>query len=80
MHKPESILENETHKILWNLEIQINHLLRGQKTRPTANQQKKKKKERKKKEICHLVDFLCSNRPVSENKESENRDKYLDLA
>ena len=27
MHKPESILENEMHKILWDFEIQIDHLI-----------------------------------------------------
>ena len=27
MHKPESDLENETHKILRNFEIQIDHLI-----------------------------------------------------
>ena len=27
MHKPESILENETHKILKDFEIQIDHLI-----------------------------------------------------
>ena len=27
MHNPESILENETHKLPWNFEIQMNHLI-----------------------------------------------------
>ena len=27
MHKPESILENGTHKILWDFKIQIDHLI-----------------------------------------------------
>ena len=26
MHKPESVLENEMHKILWAFEIQTDHL------------------------------------------------------
>ena len=26
MQKPESILENEIHKILWDFEIQMDHL------------------------------------------------------
>ena len=25
MHKPESVLENETHKVLWDFEIQMDH-------------------------------------------------------
>ena len=27
MHKPESALENETHRILWDFEIQIDQLI-----------------------------------------------------
>ena len=27
MHKPESILENKTHKILWDFEIQTDHAI-----------------------------------------------------
>ena len=28
IYKQESVLENETYKILWDFEIQINHLIR----------------------------------------------------
>ena len=27
MHNPESILENQMHKILWDFEIQTDHLI-----------------------------------------------------
>ena len=27
MHNPESVLENETHKFLWDFEIQTDHLI-----------------------------------------------------
>ena len=27
MHKPEAFLEDETYKILWDIEIQTNHLI-----------------------------------------------------
>ena len=27
MHNPESALENETHQVLWDFEIQIDHLI-----------------------------------------------------
>ena len=27
MHNPESVLENEPHKLLWDFEIQIDHLI-----------------------------------------------------
>ena len=27
MHNPESVLENETHKLLWDFKIQTDHLI-----------------------------------------------------
>ena len=27
VNSPESVLENETHKILWDFEIQVDHLI-----------------------------------------------------
>ena len=47
----------------------------GQKTRPYDNQQKKKKKK-----ICKIVDFAVLADHRIKLKESEKRDKYLDLA
>ena len=40
-HKPESILDNEMHKILLDLEIQIDHLIPAQKIKPRAKKKKK---------------------------------------
>ena len=44
MHKPESVLENGTHKILWYFEILVDHLTLGlafwpggQNARPSVN-------------------------------------------
>ena len=37
MHKPKAVLENEMHKILWDFEIQTDHLS-DQKARPKVNQ------------------------------------------
>ena len=31
-HKPESVLENETHKILWHFEMQTDHLIPARRT------------------------------------------------
>ena len=67
MYKPESVLENEMHKIVCDFVIQTNHLILAR--RPDLVLIKKKKRS------CHLVDF---SRPKI--KVSENRDKYLDLA
>ena len=49
-HKPESVQQNEVHKILWNFKIQINHLI---PTRIPDVVVINKKKRR----ICCLVDF-----------------------
>ena len=35
MHKPESVVENETHKIICDFEIQTDRLISGQKTKPS---------------------------------------------
>ena len=40
MYKLESPLKNETHK--WDFEIQIDHLIRIQETRPRVNCREKK--------------------------------------
>ena len=32
MHNPESVLENEMYKILWDFEIQTNHLTTARRT------------------------------------------------
>ena len=47
----------------------------GQKTRRYINQQKKKKKKR----ICKIVDFAVPADHRINLKESEKKDKYLDL-
>ena len=58
MHNPESILENETHNLLWDLRIQTNHLISAR--RPDLIIIKKKKKKKKKTErTCRIVDVLC---------------------
>ena len=47
MHKPESILENEMHKIHWGFEIQTYYQI--QTRRPDVELIKKKKEKEKKK-------------------------------
>ena len=44
MHNPAPVLENDTYKLLWDFNIQMDYLI---PTRPYNNQQKKKKKEKK---------------------------------
>ena len=48
-HNRASILENETHKLLWNFEIQADHLI---SIRPCNNNNNKKRKQKTKKRTC----------------------------
>ena len=53
MHNPAGVLENDTHKLLWNFDIQTDHLISAR--RPdliVINNNNKKKKT-----ICKRVDF-----------------------
>ena len=72
MHNPESVLENETHKILSNFEIQTDH----QTTRPIDSQQQQQQQQR----ICRIVNIGIPIDYRVKLKKSEKKDKYLDLA
>ena len=48
IHNPESVLENATHKVLCDFEIQTDHQILAE--RPNQEIVKKKKKKKKKKE------------------------------
>ena len=76
MHNPEPVLENDTHKLLLDFDIQTDHLISTQ--RPDLIIIIKKKK--KKKKICKIVDFAVPADHRIKLKECEKRDKYLDLA
>ena len=60
MHNPESVLENETHKILWDIEIQIDHLISA-RWPVIVN----------KKRTCRIVDFAVPLDYEIKQKESE---------
>ncbi len=51
MHNPEPVLENDTHKLLWDFDIQTNQLNSARRTDLIIINKKKKKK------ICKIVDF-----------------------
>ena len=66
MHNHTSVLENDTHKLLWDFDIQTDHLILA--------------KRQKKKRTCKIVDFTVLADHRIKLKESEKKDKYLDLA
>ena len=74
MHNPKSALVNETNKNLWDFEMQTDHLFLAR--RPHLVMIKKKKKKR----TCRIVDFAVSADHRVKLKESEKRDKYLEIA
>ena len=52
MHKPESVLENETHKIIWDFQIKTDHLIPAR--RPDLMIVNRKKR------TSRVVDFAAS--------------------
>ena len=72
MHKPAPVLENVSHKLLWDFNIQTDHLIPARK--PDLIIIKKKKK------ICKSIDFAVPADHRINLKESEKKDKYHDLA
>ena len=72
MHKPESVLENATHKILWDFEIKTDHLIPAR--RPDLVLINKKER------TDQLVNFAVPADHRVKLKENEKMDKYLDLA
>ena len=82
MYKLECARKNETHKILWEFEIQTDLLILARRPDLVIISKKKKKKkvvveEKEKKRTCRIVDFADHKVQMIEN---EKRDKYLDLA
>ena len=72
MHNPNSVLENDTHKLLWDFELQADHLITTRRPDLIIIH----KKER----ICWIVDFSVPADHRVKLKECKKRDKYLDLA
>ena len=77
-HNPAFVLENDTHKFLWDFDIHANHLISARRSDLINNQPQKKKK--KKKRICKIVDFAVRADHRIKQKECEKKDKYLYLA
>ena len=72
MHKPESVLKNGIHKILWDLQIQTDHVILSKRQDLVLINKKKR--------TCWLVDFAVPTNYRVKIKESEKIDKYLHIA
>ena len=73
MHTPTSVLENDTHKLLWNFDILTYRLISAR--RPDHIIINKSKKKR----ICKIMDFVAQAEHRILLKEIE-KDKFVDLA
>ena len=70
IHNPASVPENDTHKLLWDFDIQTDHQISAGK----ADIIKINKKN------CKIVAFAVPADHRIKLKECEKKDKYLDLA
>ena len=70
MHNPEFALENETHKLLWDFEIQADHLISAIRPDLVINNSNNNNKKR----TFRIVDFTV---PVDRRVKSKQSDKYL---
>ena len=75
MHNPASVQENDKHKLLWDFDIQTDHLISaGRLDLIIINNNNNKKKK-----ICKIVDFAVPADHRIKLKENEKKDKYLNL-
>ena len=72
MHNPAPVLENNTHKLLWDFDIHTDHLISARRPDLIIINQKKR--------TCKIVDFAVPADHRIKLKECEKKDKYLDLA
>ena len=72
MHNPAAVLENDTHKLLWDFDIQKDHLISARSPDLIIINKKMR--------ICKTVDFAVLADQRIKLKECEKKDKYLDLA
>ncbi len=72
MHNPAPVLENDTHKLLWDFDINTDQLILAR--RPDLIIIHKKKR------TCKTVDFAVPADLGIKLKKCEKKDKYLDLA
>ena len=70
-YEPESVLENEDYKILWDFSIQIDHVIEARRPDLVVID----KKERS----CKITDFAVPGDSRIEEKEKGKIEKYQDL-
>ena len=72
MHNPARVLENDMHKLLWDFDIHTDHLISAKRPHLIIINKKKR--------ISKFVEFAVPADHRINLKESEKKDKYLDIA
>ena len=72
MLNPKSVLENETHKLLWDFEMQTDQLIMAR--RPDLIIINKNER------TCRILYFAFPADHIIKSKENERRRKYVNLA
>ena len=54
MHNPASVLENDTHKLQWDLDVKTDHLISARRPDLIIINKKKKKKKKENMQNCRL--------------------------
>ena len=72
MHNPAAVLENDTHKLIWDFNIHADHLTSARRSDLIIINKKKR--------TCKIVNFAVPAGYKIKLKEREKKDKYLDLA
>ena len=79
MHNPDSVQENEMHNVLWNFEIQTDHLILARRPDVVIVNKKKKKNKKINKGNLPNSGFCRPARLQSQNKRKWKKEKYLNL-
>ena len=70
-HEPESVLETEYYKILWDFSIQTYHVIEAWRLHLVVVDKKRR--------TCKIIDFVVPGDSRIEEKEKEKIEKYQDL-
>ena len=73
MHNPAPVLENNTHKLLWDFDIHTDQLISARRPDQMIIYKKKKR-------TCKIVDFVVPADHRIKLKECEKKNKYLEFA
>ena len=68
-HEPESVLENEDYKILWDFSIQTDHVIEARRQDLVVIHRKERS--------CKIIDFAVPGDSTIEEKEKDKEKKNI---